>query len=201
MGGDSPVSSTHVLELSQHHGRDIDWPILNVTGEGRFCGVHLHVWNRLAEPAPTANGWWYGTGRNKSIDWWWGEGDEKFPSTFGTGSEDYIGYAWAAELPFPPFESAFACQPHIELDANGHTSVNRFHVCDNVPFGESFEGCIEKYKPNRWGGGNHCLYDAVAYWYQKAGQSDDYGPVPIAERTGYYVEPTPLSPQQSQPGG
>ena len=32
---------------------------------------------------------------------WWGEGDEKFfvdgekfPSTFGTGSEDYFGYAW-----------------------------------------------------------------------------------------------------------
>lgn len=38
------------------------------------------------------------------MDWWWGEGDEKlfvdgekFPSTFGTGSEDYVGYAWAAE--------------------------------------------------------------------------------------------------------
>lgn len=42
---------------------------------------------------------------NKTIDWWWGEGDEKFfvdgekfPSSFGTGSEDYIGYAWRLNL-------------------------------------------------------------------------------------------------------
>lgn len=111
------------LELSQHHGRDIDWPILNVRGEGRFCGAHLHVWNRWTEPVPPADSWWYGIGGNKSIDWWWGEGDEKFfvdgeqfPSTFGTGSEDYIGYSWSAEPPFPLFESAFACQPYVELD-------------------------------------------------------------------------------------
>ena len=46
---------------------------------------------------------------------WWGEGDEKFfidgekyPSTVGTGSEDYIGYAWAANPPFVTFDSALA---------------------------------------------------------------------------------------------
>ncbi len=38
---------------------------------------------------------------------WWGEGDEKFfvdgerfPSTFGTGTEDYFGYAWCSEKTF-----------------------------------------------------------------------------------------------------
>ena len=186
------------LADSQQHGRDIDWPILRVSGRGRYCGMHLHVWNRWAEPEPPAQSWWYGLWREKSIDWWWGEGDEKFfvdgekfPSTFGTGSEDYIGYAWAAEPPFPIFESAFACQPYIELDANGHSSVNRFHIGDNIPFQQSFEGCIEKYKPNRWGAGaeNYCLYDTVAYWYQQAGQTDPYGAVPLSERLGYYREP------------
>ena len=185
------------VELSMGNGRSIDWPILNVKGNGRFCGVALHAWNHWAEPEKTADSWWYGVWQNKSIDWWWGEGDEKFfvdgekfPSSFGTGSEDYIGYAWAAEPPFPMFESAFACQPYIELDANGHSSVNRFHIADNVPFTASFEGCIEKYKPNRWGDDNHCLYDTIAYWYQQAGQTDPYKAVPLTKRTGYYAEPT-----------
>src|SRR5690606_37203941 len=38
---------------------------------------------------------------------WWGEGDEKiyvdgeaFPSHFGTGTEDYYGYAWCDPTPF-----------------------------------------------------------------------------------------------------
>ncbi len=160
-------------ERSSVPGREIDWPFVQVQGQGRFCGLHLHVWNHWAEPAQPAEQWWYGLWNQKSIDWWWGEGDEKFfvdgerfPSTFGTGSEDYIGYAWAAEPPFPIFESAFACQPWIELNANGHTSVNRFQICDNVPFQQSFEGCIERYKPIHWGEGNQSLYAVIAYWYQ-----------------------------------
>ena len=184
-----------LLDEVQHSGREIDWPLLLTTGQGRFCGLHLHVWNRWAEPAEEAPSWWYGRWNHKNIDWWWGEGDEKFfvdgeqfPSTFGTGSEDYIGYAWAAEPPFPTFESAFACQPYIELNANGHTSVNRFQICDNVPFQQAFEASIEKYKPNRWGEGNDCLYATVVYWYQRAGEADRYGIVPRSERVGYDVK-------------
>ena len=67
--------------LPREPERAIDWPILKTEGAGRFVGVMLHVWN------PRGG--------------WWGEGDEKFfvdgekfPSTFGTGSEDYFGYAW-----------------------------------------------------------------------------------------------------------
>jgi len=182
-----------LLEQSQHSGRDIDWPFLHAKGRGRFCGVHLHVWNRWETPDQPAESWWYGAWDRKSIDWWWGEGDEKFfvdgekfPSTFGTGSEDYFGYAWAAEPPFPRFESAFACQPAVELDANGHTSVNRFHICDEIPFQVSFEGCIEKYKANQWGEGNACLYDVVAYWYQEAGQVDPYDVLPHSEKSGLF---------------
>nr|WP_145156460.1 glycoside hydrolase family 172 protein [Paenibacillus terrae] len=166
-----------------------DWPLLLAKGRGRFCGVHLHVYNTWEKPDEEPETWWYGQWDRKTIDWWWGEGDEKFfvdgesfPSTFGTGSEDYIGYAWAAEPPFPMFDSAFASQPFIELDANGHTSVNRFHICDNVPFIHSFEGFIEKYKANQWGLNNECLYAATVYWYQERGTSDAYKPVPWIER-------------------
>ena len=154
-------------------GRTIDWPVFELTGRGRFCGLHLHVNNRWLPPALPASSWWYGAWDQKNIDWWWGEGDEKFfvdgerfPSTFGTGSEDYIGYAWAAEPPFPTFESAYAAQSCVPLDGNGDTSVVRVHICDDVPFQQQFEACIEKYKPNVWGDDNVCTYEVVVYWYQ-----------------------------------
>ena len=154
--------------------------------------MHLHVWNHWTPPTPPAADWWYGRWDRKSIDWWWGEGDEKFfvdgerfPSTFGTGSEDYVGYAWAAEPPFPTFDSAYACQPFVALDGNGHTSVSRFQICDDVPFQTAFEAYIEKYKGNSWGDGNQCLYAVTAYWYQRSGGRDPYASAPVGERVGY----------------
>lgn len=158
-----------------------DWPLLLVKGKGRFCGIHLHVLNTWEEPKQGAESWWYGRWDKKTIDWWWGEGDEKFfvdgesfPSTFGTGSEDYIGYAWAAEPPFSIFDSAFACQPYTPIDGNGHTSVNRFHICDNIPFNSSFEGFLEKYKDDIWQEKNKCLYDTTVFWYQMPKEDDFY---------------------------
>ena len=169
-----------------------DWPWLITTGAGRFCGVNLHVWNpnpfgKIRKKIP--GGWKtpvFNYGR-----YWWGEGDEKFfvdgekyPSTFGTGSEDYFGYAWAAHNPVE-FESALQNQPLNKKNSLGHVSNNRFQIADNVPFQTSFEACMEKYHPNEW----PLLYSCTAYWYQKAGQADPYGPVPAKERVDYYVAP------------
>jgi len=175
-----------LLERSQTRGRAIDWPLLHARGPGRFCGVHLHVHNRWPQPVATPASWWYGHWDQKTIDWWWGEGDEKFfvdgeafPSTFGTGSEDYIGYAWAAEPPFAHFESAYAAQPHVPVDGNGHTSVCRFHVGDDVTFQRSFEACIEKYLPNHGPQHHECTYDCVVFWYQAPGTTDEYPIVPV----------------------
>lgn len=159
-----------------------DWPLLLVRGaRGRFCGVHLHIDNTWAEPDATPLSWWYGAWDRKTVDWWWGEGDEKFfvdgehfPSTFGTGSEDYIGYAWAAEPPFARFDSPYACLGTMPMNGNGHTGVSRFHVADSIPFTRRFEGFIEKYKADQWGEINRCLYAATPYWYQEAGTDDEY---------------------------
>ena len=125
--------------------REIDWTMSKMSGRGRFVGVMLHVWN------PRGN--------------WWGEGDEKFfidgeklPSTFGTGSEDYFGYAWCNPT---PFENCYHNQT-INVGNKGHVSVNRWHITDNVPFLKSFEGAIEKYFTND----RPTLYDCTAYWYQ-----------------------------------
>lgn len=148
--------------------RAIDWTMLKTEGRGRFCGVMLHVWN------PRGG--------------WWGEGDEKFfvdgekfPSTFGTGSEDYFGYAWCCP---DLFQNCYHNQT-ISMGNAGHISVNRWQITDNIPFQQSFEGAIEKYYPNR----KPTLYACIAYWYQAAGQSDPYAEVPAAERKGYWVKP------------
>jgi len=145
--------------------RAIDWTMLKTKGRGRYCGVMLHVWN------PRGG--------------WWGEGDEKFfvdgekfPSTIGTGSEDYFGYAWCN----PTLFSNCYHNQTISMGNRGHVCVNRWHITDNVPFQQSFEAAIEKYYPNI----KPTLYAATSYWYQAAGQADPYRPTPVTERTGYW---------------
>ena len=149
--------------------RKIDWTMLKTTGRGRFAGVMLHVWN------PRGG--------------WWGEGDEKFfvdgekfPSTIGTGSEDYFGYAWCSPT---LFQNAFHNQTHNGGNNKGHVSVNRWHVADQIPFQKSFEGCIEKYYPNT----RPTLYASTVYWYLEPGGQDPYQAVPLANRTGYFIQP------------
>jgi hypothetical protein len=145
-----------------------DWTLLNTEGRGRFCGVMLHVW----DPRPG----------------WWGEGDEKFfvdgekfPSTFGTGSEDYFGYAWCHP---GLFQRAYHCQTMTQGN-QGHQSLLRWQIADNVPFQTSFEGCIEKYRrTEEWG----TEYACVSCWYLAPGGVDPYGPTPVDQRHDYYVK-------------
>ena len=153
--------------LPERPDRAPDWTILTTQGQGRFVGTQLHIWNP-------------GGG-------WWGEGDEKFfvdgekfPSTFGTGSEDYFGYAWGSGA---PFDNALHGHP-ADYQHPGHVSLHRWHIADNVPFRRSFEGCIEKYFPNQ----RPTLYAAVAFWYLSAGGTDPYQPQPVAERIDYWKQ-------------
>lgn len=154
--------------------RAIDWTMLKTDGRGRFLGVMLHVWN------PKGN--------------WWGEGDEKFfvdgekfPSTIGTGSEDYFGYAWCNPT---LFENCYHNQT-ISMGNKGHVCVNRWHIADNIPFQKSFEGAIEKYFPNK----RPTLYASTVYWYLAAGGQDPYPALPVTERAGYWSEITNFNVQ------
>jgi hypothetical protein len=147
--------------------RQIDWTMLKTEGAGRFLGVMLHVWNPRGS--------------------WWGEGDEKFfvdgekfPSTIGTGSEDYFGYAWCNPT---LFQNCYHNQT-ISMGNKGHVCVNRWHVTDNIPFQRSFEGAIEKYYPNK----RPTLYASTVYWYLAPGGKDPYLPQPVTERAGYWQE-------------
>ena len=137
-------------------------PHLNVEGEGVFVGTSLAVDN------PTKA--------------WWGEGDElitvdgeDFPSWFGTGSEDYFGYAWCDPN---LFEHAFHAQPRCDGPQNyGRTSNVRFHVIDAIPFEKSFRFDME-----RWHWAEVSMNEAtVAYWYAKPGATDDFEPLTAEE--------------------
>jgi hypothetical protein len=149
--------------------RQIDWPLLKAAGRGRFVGVMLHVWN-------PRGGWWGEGGEKFFVD------GEKFPSTFGTGSEDYFGYAWSNPT---PFQNAFHNQTHNDGNNRGHVSVNRWHIADQVPFQKTFEADIEKYFPNE----RPTRYASTVFWYLEAGGNDPYSPVPLEERINYFVQP------------
>ena len=145
--------------------RPIDWPMLKTKGRGRYCGVVLNIWN------PKGG--------------WWGEGDEKFfvdgekfPSTFGTGAEDYFGYAWADPN---LFSNAYHNQT-VYAGKDGFTSINRWQITDNIPFQKSFEGYIEKYFTNDY----PTHYDCVVYWYLAPGGEDPYTSTPLAERIVHF---------------
>jgi hypothetical protein len=152
--------------LPERKDRWPDWTLLTTQGTGRYVGTQLHIWNPLGG--------------------WWGEGDEKFfvdgekfPSTFGTGSEDYFGYAWGdSHL----FSQAFHGQSVNENNA-GNVDNHRWHISDNVPFQKTFDGYIEKYFPDS----RPTIFAAVAYWYLSADGTDPYPEVAVSDRIGYYA--------------
>lgn len=145
--------------------KDFDYPFLECAGPGRFVGAALFIDN-------IAGGWW-GEGDEKV----WVDG-EKFPSTFGTGSEDYFGDAWGIRH----FANAFhGCPTPGEFGQRRRQSCYRWHVADSIPFDNSFKMTIENYAaitkppiPND--------YSSMAYWYQAAGGSDFFTSTPVESR-------------------
>ncbi len=97
---------------------------------------------------------------------WWGEGDEKifvdneaFPSHFGTGTEDYYGYAWCRP---EKFTYPFIAQPDGSGNLNiGYTTNMRYRTLDAIPFKSHLQFDMELW---HWGYTtmNHA---PVAYWY------------------------------------
>jgi hypothetical protein len=85
---------------------------------------------------------------SNTADAWWGEGDEKiyvdgetFPSSFGTGTEDYYGYAWCRP---EPFSHPFISQPSGDGNFHPGVSVNmRYRGLDAIPFRETIKTDIE----------------------------------------------------------
>jgi hypothetical protein len=136
-----------------------DWHVAGIKGRGHLVGAVLDV-------------------ENPNGALWWGEGDEKiyvdgetFPGFFGTGTEDYFGYAWSST---ERFEHAY----HAQTAAGGNGfagaySMNRFHIFDPIPFARALRFDLEIW---HWTEDTSIAVDATVYWYARpgAGAGDDF---------------------------
>ena len=162
----APLPETEGTRLRFHAGwrrenpcATFDYPILDTHGMGIFVGCALFIDNPRA--------------------FWWGEGDEKiyvdgeeFPSTYGTGSEDYFGDAWGHRRHIRPFQG---CTLRQDPSHGNKTCVYRFHIADAIPFTRSLRMTIENYA-------EIVDYASVAWWYQAPGGRDFFKATPVAGR-------------------
>ena len=129
--------------------RDMHW--LSAQGHGYLAGVNLLMQNPDRA--------------------WWGEGDEKiyvdgetFPSTFGTGTEDFFNYAWGSAT---PYWTPSGSQNYTTTSANsfGYCNVSRFMQMDPIPFTKSIKFDLEMW---HWA---DCIatWDRTVYWYGSKG--------------------------------
>ena len=150
---------------SMRHNEAADLPFLCARGKGVYVGTASILMNPTRVPTPGGG--------------WWGEGDEKiwiddddFPSTFGTGSEDYFNYAWSAP---DIFWHPYFAQPLTTGPGNrGYVVNNRFHIIDALPFKQSIFFFMELY--------SHLLtpdfsYGRLAYFYAFPNTRDDRVPL------------------------
>jgi hypothetical protein len=134
------------INSRNEEGSPYDINFIEIQGKGIYAGDQITLFNNTYH--------------------WWGEGDEKiyvdgetFPSSFGTGSEDYFGYSFGRSN---PFSHPFISQPI----GNGNTSwgltVNMRHrSLDVIPFNSSLCSDIELW---HWAS-IKMNYALTTYWY------------------------------------
>ena len=132
-------------------GKD-NYVILDIEGEGHYCGCNLNIDNQL-----------------DTTDWDWpGEGDDmifidgdKLPTINGTGTEDYINCAWCPSQEYnAPYHGIII--PGKD-NWKGKITYYRYHILDPITFKKSIKVTIEH------GHNNHRTddYSSTAYWYMK----------------------------------
>jgi len=133
-----------VRKTEQDH--PIEWSLLKANGRGVFMGDTYSVYNLMHA--------WYGEGDQK----FWVNGD-KFPSEFGTGTEDYYNTSWA---PVVIYQTPFANAPRADnADSFGQNTFTRTRNLDRIPFTKSLNYTIEMLG---WQNG-FINASAVTYWY------------------------------------
>lgn len=128
-----------------------DVNFVSLRGKGKYVGDNLAIFHTTGS--------------------WWGEGDEKiyidgsgFPDMFGTGTEDYYGYAWCNPNIFP--EHPFVTMPIGSGNfGSGCTVNNRYRSLDAITFNESLVFDMEIYSWNE----TRIYFAPTAYWYMRPG--------------------------------
>ena len=108
---------------------------------------------------------------NRGKTQWWGEGDEKiyidgetFPSHFGTGTEDYYGYAFCrgSKFNFPFNNQPDGGGNHPGQDFDTYYSINsRYRALDRIPFKNSIRVDMEQ-----WHAGKTIMdFETTSFFY------------------------------------
>ncbi|MSR62020.1 MAG: DUF2961 domain-containing protein [Planctomycetes bacterium] len=155
-----------------------DWNFVDVTGAGVYVG---DAWTVL----------------NPQRNTWWGEGDEKiyvddawergFPTHFGTGSEDYYGWA-GGEVPTrrDEFSHPFLANVRVGgLDGTtqGYNICTRTRALDAIPFARRLRFDMEASPGTDIRGPEDQLgYSAVSFWYARPGATHNRPALPEEAR-------------------
>jgi hypothetical protein len=142
---------------ADHGAFDVNY--VTVKGQGVYAGDTLTLFNGASA--------------------WWGEGDEKifvdgeaFPSHFGTGTEDYYGYAWCHRN---PFEAPFHAQPTGAGNNTPGMSVNsRYRALDAIPFTSVLQVDMELWHWKK----TVMNYAPATFWYARPGATCNVAPDP-----------------------
>jgi len=146
-----------------------DWNFLEAKGQGLIVGDQWTVLN--------------------PVEGWWGEGDEKiyvdedfennFPSHFGTGTEDYYGWAGGV-VPTPEDEFSQAFLGNIIVGSprsQGYNVCSRTRTLDAIPFKQRLRFDVESSCGIRKT--SHFLqYAQTTFWYAKPGLQHNRKPMP-----------------------
>ena len=141
-----------------------DWNFIDVHGQGVYVGDAWTVLN--------IQGGWWGEGDEKIyVDEAW---DKGFPTHFGTGSEDYYGWA-GGEVPTrnDEFSTPFLANVRVGGIGGGTTGYNictRTRSLDAIPFTHrlvfDMESSFGTGIRNPW---NLLGYSVATFWYGKPG--------------------------------
>jgi len=102
-----------------------------IAGAGRFLGCNIGV---RADRETYGDTWW-GEGEVKMYL----DGDTDYPTLCGTGTEDYIGTAWAQGAFAHPFQGC-----PLADDARGEYAFYRWHLPDPVYFGSAVRVTLQQ---------------------------------------------------------
>ena len=138
-----------------------------IKGQGQYVGTYI-AWG------VNNNGWW-GEGEIK----FYMDGDEKFPTICGTGTEDYFGGAWNFDTDgqYTIFSTPFLGLPQVIRPDGNYQSQQRFgmyrwHVLDPIRFQDDLRVTIQAlgWRSKLEGKSRYLpLQDDIAstaFWYQ-----------------------------------
>ena len=201
-----PYQSTGAIRLRNFGNLAASVNVKVVTNKWRWDNnsMHFHATWRMDDPYPTFPlfDWNFLEAEGKGVivgdemtvlnpkEGWWGEGDEKiyidddferkFPSHFGTGTEDYYGWAGGI-VPTPNDEFSKPFIGNIIVGnpkSMGYNVCSRTRVLDAIPFRRKIKFDMEASSGTRssW---FLLQYSQTTFWYAIPGIKHNRVPLPI----------------------